>query len=242
MGFSEMKRESINLHTGSLINIASIFFSLFIACIPCIAFSAPAGFFNEKVFNFGRILEGTEVPHNFIIENRGDSILNVLNVKSNCGCAVASFTKEIPPGSNGKISVVFDSKGSGGQDVEHKIRVETDDPKTGNFDLLVSGHVDPIVIIDPEKITLEGEAGKDIETGLSITPDPRHPFKVISAESKKGNVICSINEVEGSNPARYMITVKNLRKEKGEYKDILYLKTDSDIRPGISVRVTVNIR
>jgi hypothetical protein len=236
-----MKRKCVNLNTRCLF-VLGIFCGFIIAFIPCVVFSAPAGFFNEKEFNFGTILEGTEVPHDFIIENRGDLTLNVLDVKSNCGCAVASFTQEIPPGGNGKISVVFDSKGSGGQDVEHKIRVETDDPKTGNFDLMVSGHVDPIAIIDPEKIILEGEAGKDIETGLSITPDSRHPFKVISAESKKGNIICSINEVKESNPARYMITVKNLRKEKGEYKDIIYLKTDSDIRPGISVRVTVNIR
>jgi hypothetical protein len=237
-----MRKGNFYLNKKSLLIVLSIFFGLFVASTPGTAYSAPAGFFNEKVFNFGTILEGTEVPHDFIIENRGDSILNVLNVKSNCGCAVASYTKEIPPGKDGKISVVFDSKGSGGQDVEHKIRVETDDPETGNFDLMVTGHVDPIVIIDPEKVILEGEAGKGIETGLSITPDPRHPLKVISVESKKGNVLCSINEVKASNPARYMITVKNLRKEKGEYKDIIYLKTDSDIRPGISVRVTVNIR
>jgi hypothetical protein len=155
---------------------------------------------------------------------------------------VASFTKEIPPGGSGKISVVFDSKGSGGQDVEHKIRVETDDPNNSNFDLIVKGHVDPVVIIDPEKVILEGEAGKEIETKISLKPDPRHPFRVISVEAKKGNVACTIQEVKGSNPASYMIIVKNLRKEKGEYKDIIYLKTDSDIRSGISVRVSVNIR
>lgn len=237
-----MRKGNMYLNKKHFFIILSCFCGLFITGTPCTASSAPAGFFNEKVFNFGTIIEGTEVPHDFIIENRGDSILNVLNVKSNCACAVASFTKEIAPGSKGKISVVFDSKGSGGQDVEHKIRVETDDPKTGNFDLMVSGHVDPIVIIEPEKLILEGEAGKDIEKDINITPDSRHPFKIISAESKKGNVEASINEVTASNPVRYMITVKNLRKEKGEYKDILYLKTDSDIRPGISIRVIVNIR
>lgn len=236
-----MKREFMNLNIRSFLYVLSLFCSLFIVCIPCASYSASSGFFNEKIFNFGTILEGTEVPHDFILENHGDSILNVLNVKSNCGCAVVSFTKEIPPGGNGKISVVFDSKGSGGQDVEHKIRVETDDPKNNNYDLMVTGYVDPLLIIEPDVVVLSGKEGETLETIVLITHDRRQPVKVISAEAKKGNIAVLLTEVKDSGQSKYKVKVTSLKKEKGKFSDFISLKTDSDVYPNKQIKVKIEI-
>jgi hypothetical protein len=237
-----MKKGYMNLDIKKLLNAFIMLTVLLISGAPDTACSAPSGFVSQKVFHFGTILEGVEVPHDFIIENRGDSTLKVLKVQSNCACAVASFTKEVPPGGSGKISVLFDSKGSGGQDVEHKIRVETDDPiNNGVIDLAVTGHVDPILIIAPEVVILSGKDGETLEAEVMISHDSRHPLKVISAEAKKGNIAVQLAEVKDSGQNKYRIKVTSLKKEKGKFGDFISLKTDSNIYPSKQIRVKIEI-
>lgn len=200
--------------------------------------ASPVISIDNEVYDFGTILEGIILTHDFIIENKGNEPLLIPRARSTCTCAVADYSKEILPGQKGFITVVYDSKGSGGMSVNYEIRVETNDPRKGEFDLIITGHVDPIAIIKPERVILRGNAGEEIKTELIITSDARKPFKVFSAEPKIGeNISCGIKEVENSEPMKYMLTVKNTRNEKGKYRDYIYLKTDSDIRPVISIKV-----
>ncbi|MBN1907831.1 MAG: DUF1573 domain-containing protein [Deltaproteobacteria bacterium] len=236
-----MKKLNMKLNISYFLYTLMIFSILLTAGVPGTTFSAPAGFVDEKLFNFGTILEGTDVPHNFIIENRGDSTLRVLKVKSNCACAVASFTEEVAPGSKGTISVIFDSRGSGGQDVEHKIRVETDDPDKGEIDLAIAGHVDPILIIRPDVVILSGREGEDLKAEVLITHDIRHPLRVISAESKRGNISVKLTEEKDSDQNKYMVKVTSLKKEKGKFGDYISLKTDSNVYPSKQIRVKIEI-
>jgi hypothetical protein len=246
----------IKINTGSHMKIKKdksclkriIPLALFIFCYgfmltaySCEANASPAAFIEKKVYDFGTILEGKQMPHDFILENRGTEILKILKVRSNCACAVADYSEEIKPGQRGKISVVFDSKGSDGK-VNHKVRVETNDPEQGTFDLSVQGHVDPVMRIEPKKVTLEGNAGEKIEYEVIITSDPRHHFKITSVTSKKGKASCSFKELDDPESSKYLLTITNLIREKGKYRDYVYLKTDSDVRPGISIMVKGDIR
>ncbi|NLD39176.1 MAG: DUF1573 domain-containing protein [Desulfatiglans sp.] len=236
-----MKKGYMVLNIRYFLYALIIFSILLIAGLPRTTYSSTADFVDEKVFNFGTILEGVDVPHDFIIENRGDLTLRVLKVKSNCACAVASFTEEIAPGSKGTISVVFDSRGSGGQDVEHKIRVETDDPDNGVIDLAITGHVDPILIIRPDVVILSGREGGELEAEVLITHDSRHPVRVVSAESKKGYISVRLTEAKDSNLNKYVVKVKSLKKEKGKFGDFISLKTDSTVYPSKQIRVKIEI-
>jgi hypothetical protein len=127
--------------------------------------------------------------------------------------------------------------------VDYKIRVETNDPGKGAFDLALTGHVDPIAIITPERAILAGSAGGEIKTELTITSDAGNPFKIISAEPMTGkDMSFSLKEIDGSKPIKYLLTVKNIKKEKGTYRDYITLKTDSDVRPVISIKVQGDIQ
>ncbi len=205
--------------------------------------ASPVIAIDNEVHDFGTILEGTVITHNFIIENKGNETLLIQRVRSVCACAVADYSKELLPGKKGSITIEFDSMGSGGMTVNHKIRVETNDPGKGKFDLAVTGHVDPIAIITPERAILAGAVGEEIKTELTITSDARNPFTIISAEPKAGaDISCSLKEIDGSKPIKYLLTVKNIRKEKGKYRDYITLKTDSDLRPVITIKVQGDIQ
>lgn len=65
---------------------------------------------SEEVFDFGDILQGVSVSHNFTVKNIGDDDLIILTAKGSCGCTVPEWDKDwIPPGETGEINVTFNS-------------------------------------------------------------------------------------------------------------------------------------
>jgi hypothetical protein len=203
--------------------------------------AAPELYIEKDVYDFGTILEGTVITHNFVIENRGDEPLLIPNVRSTCACAVADYTDKILPGEKGKVTIEFDSKGSGGQSVDYKVRGDSNDPDKEYFDLAIKGHVDPILIIEPDKVVLSGNAGENMETEIFVTHDKRHPLKILSAESKKGNISVKLEALKGSEQGKYRIKVTSLKKERGRFSDYVSLKTDSDVYPDKQIRVKIEI-
>ena len=76
----------------------------------------PEIFVSEDVFDFGEIVEGQSISHNFIIKNVGNDDLFINTAKASCGCTVPTFTKEpIPAGKNGSVYVTFNSVGKLGR-------------------------------------------------------------------------------------------------------------------------------
>lgn len=81
--------------------------------------------FDQPTHDYGFIMQGDKVKHDFNFRNIGDDDLLITRVKPSCGCTTPSYPKEvIPPGGSGKISVVFDSAGKLGRQIP-KIDVYT---------------------------------------------------------------------------------------------------------------------
>lgn len=79
--------------------------------------NAPAFTFEKETHDFGEIAQGEKVAYSFKFTNTGKTDLVISSAKGSCGCTVPEYSKDpVAPGAEGKIDVVFDSKGkSGGQ-------------------------------------------------------------------------------------------------------------------------------
>jgi hypothetical protein len=76
----------------------------------------PAISFEGTEFNFGTVIQGEKVIHNFVFKNNGDGNLIISNVKASCGCTVPKWTKKpIKPGQKGNIEIKFDSANRDGK-------------------------------------------------------------------------------------------------------------------------------
>ena len=74
--------------------------------------------FDQSTHDYGFIMQGDKVKHDFHFKNIGDDDLLITRVKPSCGCTTPDYPKEvIPPGGTGKVSVVFDSKGKLGRQI-----------------------------------------------------------------------------------------------------------------------------
>jgi hypothetical protein len=82
--------------------------------------------FDETSHDFGTIEDGTRATHEFEFINTGDKDLVLQDVKASCGCTAPTWPREpIKPGSKGKIVVVFNSTGFGGNNFHKSVTVTT---------------------------------------------------------------------------------------------------------------------
>jgi len=130
--------------------------------------SAPVAVGKEADFHFTPVVDGTVVTHDFIIENKGDAPLNIVKVKTSCGCTTADYTKTIPPQSQGKITINGNTSGYGGMTFQKTISVHTDDPERKILMLHISGEVERFVTIEPQRVFLRGVAGKTLQSVITI--------------------------------------------------------------------------
>jgi len=204
---------------------------------------APLLSLDSSVYDFNPVLEGEKVTHDFIIKNAGDALLQIYSVKTSCGCTAASYSKEIPPGGSGKISLSLNTKGYGGRSVNKTARVETNDPRNMSVTLTLSGNVERYAEIEPSGAMLAGSAGDDIRTEIRIIPNNRAPFRITGLKAKNGEYISfELKEVETPGGVQYLLSVINLRKTAGKYNDRIHISTDSDLNPSITINVSGDIQ
>lgn len=132
--------------------------------------------------------------------------------------------------------------GFGGKKVRKNVHIQTNDKNRPGLSVTVTGYVEKFADISPQRIILRGSAEQTIKAQVKITPRTQYPFKIISATAKQGKYIkFRLTDAEKSNAGGYVLSVENLKKETGRYNDVIYLKTDSKLRPTIPIYVVGNI-
>lgn len=92
--------------------------------------------------------------------------------------------------------------------------------------------------ITPSKVRLAGPVGQSLTTTVTILPEKKYPFKIKEVTAKTGLFVrWELQEIKDPAHSGYQLKIENLKQETGRYFDTLYLKTDSNIRPEISLRV-----
>jgi hypothetical protein len=207
------------------------------------AIKSPSAFLPVDVYEFEPVIDGVKVTHDFIIQNKGTTPLQIEKVRTSCGCTTVSYTREIPPGGKGKITVMINTKGYGGRRIKKKIIAQTNDLNHPSLYLTVGGNVDKFADIIPHSVMLIGPAGIQIKTEVTILPQEKYRFKIVGSSARQGeNIDFKVEEIKGSRGKVYLLTVENLKREKGRYYDTIILKTDSKIQPEIKINVFGNIQ
>ena len=50
---------------------------------------------------------GTEIRHTFLLTNRGTETVTIEKARTSCGCGAFDFSREIPPGGEGHLSILI---------------------------------------------------------------------------------------------------------------------------------------
>lgn len=96
-----------------------------------------------KIFDAGRVLEGDEIRVNFKIKNKGEDILEILDIEKDCGCTFIVIDKNtIEPGDSAflKAGIVTEGKK---EEFEEEILIKTNDPYEPHIRLKIKAHIFP---------------------------------------------------------------------------------------------------
>ncbi len=108
--------------------------------------------------------------------------------------------------------------------------------------MTILGNVEKYATITPKVVRLYGPIGKQIKRSATIIPEEKYPFKIVSVRPKSGkNINYKLEEIKGPKVVKYILTIENIKKEKGKYHDVIHLKTNNKIHPEIKIRVYGNI-
>ncbi|MCW3128416.1 MAG: hypothetical protein JWO03_4074 [Bacteroidetes bacterium] len=77
--------------------------------------NAPKLRFTEESYDFGTVVEGPAITHDFKFKNEGKEPLVLSNVHASCGCTVPTWPKEpVLPGKESVISATYNTSGRPG--------------------------------------------------------------------------------------------------------------------------------
>lgn len=134
------------------------------------------------------------------------------------------------------------TNGYGGRKLSKSIAVFTNDPKHPQLKLKIAGEVEKFATISPSRVRLDGAADKEIKAEVTIVPEEKYPFKIIETNTLKGeNISIKLEETQKDDKPQYLLTITNMKKERGRYFDKVNLKTNSTIQPEITINVYGNI-
>ncbi len=92
--------------------------------------------------------------------------------------------------------------------------------------------------ITPKNVRLFGSAGTPVKGTVAIVPGKNYPFKIVKTRAQSGrNIRYALTEEKSTDKLTYVLTIENLKKDKGRYYDKIELETDSQIKPKISIPV-----
>ena len=121
--------------------------------------------------------------------------------------------------------------------------VYTNDKNRPRTNLVITGKVERFAAIKPKHVNLRGHVGDSLTAKVSITPETKYPFKITNVRAKDGkNIKFQLEEVKDAGNGAYELQVENLKQDAGRYIDMIFLNTDSKIRPQLSIRVYGNLR
>ena len=102
----------------------------------------------------------------------------------------------------------------------------------------MTGQVDNFAKISPQHLSLRGSVGDSIKGMVSIVPEKKYPFKILSAKAESGkNITVQLDEVQKADGAAYELKVENISQQSGRYHDTIVLQTNSQVMPELDVKV-----
>jgi hypothetical protein len=112
--------------------------------------TGPTISFDDENHDYGRVMYGDKVTHEFTVTNAGDETLTIEKIEATCGCtSLIKDASEVPPHEKTHIRASFDTNGLSGGKKLKKVYVHSNDPKRPVVTLTVAADVVKELSIDP---------------------------------------------------------------------------------------------
>ncbi len=221
----------------------------------------------ESKFDYGKVVAGTKVEHDFLLKNVGTAPLKIEQVHTSCGCTAAVLdSATIAPGGETKVRTTFDTTGFEGKKIK-TIRLYSNDPQNSSFLFSLEGTVRSEVIIEPTRVffgdvvkgsgktifanilVLRGAAKttEDSEQATTSASEKRSKeIQITEATSKSPFLDVSLESAETQQSDQFVskrlkVTLKE-NTPVGPFRERIVVRTTSGVVPVINVGVFARVQ
>lgn len=217
-----------------------LFFFVFLLASPLHAQDRPRAVFPETSHDFGEFIQDREQRHNFVVKNTGTAPLKILEVDPDCACTAPSYDKEIPPGGEGRITLALKPY-SVLKEFTKKTRIRTNDPDNPTAMLILTGVSKPVLEILPSHIVrFKGPLTQAHEAKVRLISHGEKPLEIREVRNSLPDKVQVTVSPQGAGK-EFLLTVKNLAQEPGNYAGRIELVTNYEKRPRLVLRVFADL-
>lgn len=180
----------------------------------------------------------------FPLRNMGDATLHIKDAQPDCGCVVASFDRQIPPGGVGRVQLSMRTDRMRGH-LEKHVHLLTDDPAQPSAVLTLHTTVEEIWSFDPgAEIAIPIQVGSLNVREVRITCRERTPLAITkiasSAPFLRGRIVDfpppARPAAAGESVATLAVVVASDAPTRA-FDEMLTLTTNSEHSPTLTLRV-----
>ena len=187
---------------------------------------------------------GEAIKTSVTIVPKKEQMFDIVETKADKGENIRfTLTTSKEAGSNVYLLTVENKKKTPGR-FRDTIRLFTTNKMQEEITIPIWGEIKPpeVASIKPRRLTLRGSAKEQVKGSVKIIPNDKYPFSITEVKPRDGkNIKYDLKEMEESGKKVYVLTVENLKKEKGRYYDTINLKTDNKHLPEIRISVSAGI-
>lgn len=197
--------------------------------------------FTANRFEFGRVIRGVVVAHDFVLRNQGSGPLQIKRVDATAPLVLAGIPEKLPAGTEAAIRASLDTSGLGGA-FEGEILVALSDPTLPEARLSFRGEVYPGVELRPaQPLSITGHRGQKKAVSAEIISHEPDPLRILQIEHPKERFTTQLLPIEEGK--RYRLTViLNPKGPAGRYSDRIRITTSSKAIPFFEVPVPTELR
>lgn len=224
-------------------------FVLFSVATLAAAQTGPVLVIQQSILNAGIVPSGAQITQTFVLENRGDSDLEILGVQADCGCTVVRFDQLIVSGGRGEITAEVDVSSFVGPIAKY-VTVLTNDPVNPEVTLTIKAEVRPDVQAFPgyaRFLTVVDEGEMTAEQ--TVWASSFENFEIVSASSPYDHVEVTFHEAsedeerpEGEGRQWRVVLTLSADAPVGPMADHVTLVTNHPDKPAIRIPVSGFVR
>ncbi len=170
----------------------------------------PDIFFEEPIYNFGKVYKNEDVEHFFIFRNRGTEDLIIEDIKASCGCIISeATTPKVLPGMSEGIIVILRGVPDIGA-ISKNIKIYSNDPDTPVYSLKLLGEIMEDITINTRQISFGCiPKGKEVKVGIDVKPRPGFKLEIKDVISTNSDISIKYKKDEKENEHVVEATLKD---------------------------------
>ncbi len=188
----------------------------------------------EERFEFGEVMSGTVVEHDFVLKNQGSAPLLIREVRMTPPLLVTQMPREVAAGAEDRIHLKLDTANLAGK-FEGTIWVVFDGPAKPQAVLTVAGTIAPTIVLSPMRaFFVAGQRGRGGRAAIEIVNREAAPLALGKIEHPTERFTTELETLEPGQRYRLTLTLKP-DGPGGRAADTILIGTSSKTIPSLQV-------